>query len=334
MIPQHLYSLAPLTLRNHLRLRYAGDDMCLPMSAFAPADQQRIRDLYQFLGGLFDLFSTGAQCDEITLRRIAEYASEETIRAVVEEARLLGTEIAEGNLPELYAATVHDLRGGGLSLLLGRLQFAHHVGWTPETGRVIYYLARDQRKIFRNALLGLDDPERAIDLSPRLHSAGLIVEKWEDMLLVSGDRQLHLAIQAEFMGPVAACCTEFGALDRILYNLINNACRHTAESTIRLYIFPIPQEKPENLRFVLINRLHPADRERLAGRNLEELFRPGVSTTDSGLGLTVVTDFVGSAFGVLPRPRTTEGGYVGAKIIEEDFVAWFHWPIAREQGAP
>ncbi len=329
MIPQTFYDLAPLTLRNHLRLRYAGDDMCLPMSAFDAADQERIRGIYRYLGGLFQLFPDGPRCDDATLRRIADYASEESIRALTREAQLLGSERPNSDRPELYAATLHDLRGGGLSLLLGRIQFAHHTGWTVETGRVIYFLVRDQRKIFRNALLGLDDLERLIDLQPRLHSAGLIVEKWKDMLLVSGDRQLRLAIQSEFSGPVAACCTEFGALDRILYNLINNACRHTAEPTIRLYLFPIPQENPENLRFVLTNHLHEADRARLAEQNLEELFRPGVSTTDSGLGLTVVTDFVGSAYGVMPRPRTIEGGYAGARIIQDEFVAWFHWPIAQ-----
>lgn len=320
-------ALAPTVLRNNRRRRYQGDDMSLPMSAFVAGDQKRIRALYDFLLQLFELFDSGGNCTEETVRRLQARASTETVRTLYREARELGYDSAANNPTELFAKVVHDLRGGGLNLLLARLQFAQTDGWKIETARAVFFLVRDHLKIMRNALLGLDDQRRAIDMQPKLHRAELILEKWQNALLVREESQTRLVIESLFHGHISESCVEFGALDRILYNLINNACRHAASDTIRMYLVPLANE---NVRFILSNSLTSHDRRDLEHRDLRALFKPGISSTTSGFGLTIVADFVANAYGLISRERALEGGYVGAKVEGDQFLAWFHWPVASD----
>ena len=332
-----LRDLAPLTLRNHRTQRYGGDDMSSPISSFTGGDQRRIHDLYDFLRQLYLIFDAQGDCSEETTQALAAFASPEKISALLSNARQLGYESCAAKPDELLAKTVHDIRSGGLTPLIARLQLAQVSGWKIEDARAIYFLTRDHLKIMRSALPGLDDAQRGIDLSPKLHGTELLVEKWHEATLVTGERRVRLEVEAEFDGHISESCIEFGALDRILYNLINNSSRHAADDLVRLHIFALPSERSdetsETVRFVLINRLSADDRARLAGRDLRELFQPGISSTSSGLGLTVVADFVASAYGIPSRERALNEGYLGAKMEDDQFITWFHWPIARERRA-
>jgi hypothetical protein len=40
-----------------------------------------------------------------------------------------------------------------------------------------------------------------------------------------------------------------------------------------------------------------------------------------------VADLVSRAYGVEPN-RLTGGHYVGAKLVDDEFVTWFHWPLS------
>ena len=72
------------------------------------------------------------------------------------------------------------------------------------------------------------------------------------------------------------------------------------------------------------------DERWLTGRgDLNDLFRSGVSTTGSGLGMTVALDFVRNAYGLGSTSEAFDGGYLGARLVEREFQAWFHWPIAE-----
>jgi signal transduction histidine kinase len=197
-----------------------------------------------------------------------------------------------------------------------------------EAVRSLFFLTRDHLKIMRNALLELDDAKRAEDLEPKLHGIDFIVAKWKGAMLGTEDRQIRLAVDSQFEGNISECCVEFGALDRILYNLMNNACRHTPADEIRLSILPLPQER--DLRFVLANPVRPEDESRLAAQDMAELFKPGVSSTGSGFGMTVAADFVANAYGLGSRDTAVRKAYLGAKMVEGEFTAWFHWPIAPD----
>ena len=56
------------------------------------------------------------------------------------------------------------------------------------------------------------------------------------------------------------------------------------------------------------------------------LFDEGTSTTGSGYGLAIASDFVTHAYGLASRDQAIRGGYLGAMIVKDSFLAWFHWP--------
>jgi K+-sensing histidine kinase KdpD len=226
----------------------------------------------------------------------------------------------------LMAKTLHDLRGGGLTALLGQLQLAQWREIEEPAVSALHFLTRDHLKIMRNALLGLDDVKRNEDLNPKDHGTDLIVQKWHGAFLHGHGRTIRLDVDCPQATAISECCVEFGALDRILYNLINNACRHTASDSIRLFLLPVPGENGKDLRFILVNALSSEDLQRLGALNLATLFLEGTSTTGSGLGLAIISDFVTHAYGLQHLDQAIEGGYLGAKLIEDSFAAWFHWP--------
>ena len=157
------------------------------------------------------------------------------------------------------------------------------------------------------------------------------MEKWEHALLTARGRDdVRLEIDCSYNGAIAECCVEFGAVDRILYNLVNNAARHTADARVRISIAPeLEFGEPTNLCFTVSNRVSQEEEQLLADRDLGALFEPGVSSTGSGFGMTVVADFVGNAFGV-SRNRAVREHYLGAALAEGGFHAWFHWPIVAD----
>ena len=321
-------------LINHRKGRYRGDDLCLPMTEFAPADRALIMEAYQYLERLFAPLQTHhlAGTSETLAQARAFVASQDPI-GLLNCVRRLGMETLSSHEGELMAETVHDLRGGAMSALIGELQLAQLRPSRELNIRQLFFLTRDHLKIMRNALLGLDDPKRQADLIPKMHSVDLIAEKWQHALIGDAERQTRLEVACDFHGNIAECCVEFGALDRVLYNLVNNACRHTASGEVKLAIQSAPEgeKQPENLRFQVSNPVNLVDERHLTAQgDLSALFKPGVSSTGSGFGLTVAVDFVTNAFGLKARAEALDGGYLGAHYIDREFRAWFHWPVAAD----
>jgi signal transduction histidine kinase len=327
-----LLQLRSDNLQNFRKRRYLGDDLCLPLTAFVPEDQRRIRDLYDLLEEGFALFRDMlAAPSEAAIDAAGAFIRRQNVRTLILDAQQFGLDSHEAAPSELLAKTIHDLRGGGLTFLLFNLQIAQTKPTvSPEMIRSLFFLTRDHLKIMRNALLGLDDPKREEDLLPKLHGISFIVEKWQNALLHGGAHEVRLEVDSRFEGCIAECCVEFGALDRILYNLINNAARHAAGEKVVLTIVPLPERDTVDLRFILTNDVSTEDASGLRGRDLAELFKPGVSTTGSGFGMTVAADFVANAYGLSSRDRALREQYLGARLLDQRFAAWFHWPIAPD----
>ncbi len=320
------YDLAPLDLRSRRVRRYLGDDLCLPLNAFAAADQDGIRWLYDFLQELFIVVSVPS---DLLPSNVAAFLDRYDLDEFMGQVRNLGRASQQTDLSPRMAKTVHDIRGGGLTPLLGLLQLLSF----PQAAvalEPVYFLARDHLKIMRNALLGLDDAKRTEDLQPKLHSTDFIVEKWKGATLHHGGRETRLQVECPRRANISECCVEFGALDRILYNMMNNATRHAAGDHIDLTILPIPIERADTLRFVLVNQLRSEDAVHLSQIDPRTLFDAGVSTTGSGYGLNVAAEFVANAFGLDTPRAAVEGGYLGALPQGGEFVAWFHWPTVAD----
>ncbi len=114
-------------------------------------------------------------------------------------------------------------------------------------------------------------------------------------------------------------------MDRILYNLVNNATRFSADNRVDLWIFPIG----DDIRFVVANAVEaPAEawlEERTEG-DLGQLFRGGITRGGQGIGLSNCAALVAAAYGQQGPLKAVESGCLGADVLDGVFHAWFHWP--------
>ncbi len=239
-------------------------------------------------------------------------------------------EVGEANdYPSAQSAILHDIRGGGLFVLLGTLQLFEPSNVTSEDVYRIYCYIRDHSKIMRNGVPELDPERAAVDLQPSAHLLRLVREKWTGSQVAVTGLVKEVQFESDFDGAISARCLEFGALDRVIYNFMNNALRHCAGNAVRFSVFSTGGADHPNVRLAFENEITAADEIRLAkltGSNLEVLFRGGLSTTGGGRGLRNCAEFVTDAYGLASPDAVVAGSYVGARVISGKFVAWFHWP--------
>ncbi len=348
-IPEPLLALAPTHLLNYRHLRYVGDDSCVALEALAERDQVLLRDLYQELTGLLYSIADTTTDDAQKWQAIGRWQELHDLDALIDQVREIGLASHEQASSEELSKAMHDVRGGALSALLGRLQLFDRLPRTEAGLKQLFVLTRDHLKIMRNALTGLDEPRRNADREPKAHSTRLILEKWHESVVGPqwGERSIRMEIDCRYEGPLTACCLESAAVDRIFYNLAANACRYAAGDRLEMVIFPMPEEPPgENLRFVLSNEVSAADAAHLhamippgdlarpsggEGQEVPSIFEAEVSSTGSGFGLTVVADFVVGAFGLRDRAEALRERYVGAVLDGQTFRIWFHWPMIHEK---
>ena len=365
--PEALLALAPHRLPNHRATRYLGDGLFVSMDALAAADQERMRQVYEDLGDLLHRLIAIETDDAGKRRDVQAWMAQGRLAALVRRLHELGQAGATSRAKDAaLARTLHDVRGGAVTGLVGRLEMLDQwPGPLSEKLRMIFCLTRDHLKIMRNALVGLDDARRQADLTRKSHSVALLVEKWHEVLVgpTAGENAVRMRVDCRYDGSVSECCLESAAIDRMFYNLANNARRHTADGAMEMAIFELAEAASSCLRFVLSNAVSPAHALALrrlvadqAGTNgtrnvgaarepaeppspaflrLDPLFVPSVSTTGSGVGLPVVAEFTAHAFGLKNANQAVQEGYVGARLDDsQTFRVWFHWPAARRGLAP
>ncbi len=195
----------------------------------------------------------------------------------------------------------------------------------------IFVLARDHLKIMRSAISDLDSQGYERDRMLRLHPVDLLAQKWNEAEYLFQDKLVDIVFECSFSGNVSERCLEFAALDRVVYNLINNAARNTDDGRVFFSILPLSDEHARHLRFVIYNHVPPEHSTRLRERyadHLGELFQGGFTTGGTGLGMRICADIVGNAYGLSNVKQCIQGGYVGAALVDAFFVNWFHWPVA------
>ncbi len=345
-VPEALLALAPRHLANRRSERYQGDDLCVPLTHLTSRDQTLVLKIYKALGELLDAFADTSTDDAGKWQNALLWMQRHNLDAFINDVRELGETSHTEAASEKLAKAMHDVRGGPLSSLLGRLQLLDHLPRNENQLRAMFVLVRDHLKIMRSAITGLDDRRREADRRPKSHDMGLMLEKWHGSLVGPSSRAqpIRMNVDCRYEGPLTECCLESAAIDRIFYNLATNASRHAASDRIDMAIFPIPEPPGECLRFVLSNEVSETDAAYLraltqsggadsvdkgTSMSLMALFAPMVSSTGSGFGLTVVADFVTSAFGLRDRKEALRERYVGAILDGHTFQTWFHWPMAR-----
>ena len=127
---------------------------------------------------------------------------------------------------------------------------------------------------------------------------------------------------------------EFSALDRVIYNLVNNASQHAADGQVDLIITAVDDQASTHLRFAVVNKVSAEQRAALAerfGDDLSALFRGGFTTGGHGIGMRVCGDFVTQGYGRSSLDAALSDKLLGVDLVDDRFVAWFHWPGERLQ---
>ncbi len=326
----------PAAVANHRVDRFRGEALRLPLSALGEGDRAVARDLYAWLGTI-EAATTPEPGALPTTDGLRAHLAAHPSRSQVWAMQTFGRETPVRDEDSLVAKVVHDVRGGPLTSLLMMLQ-------RVESGRVgsddllrVHYRVRDHRKIMRAALPGIDDAGRERDQTLKRHDVGLLTEKWSQATVpvagVGGDGDVRVRLDQRFQGAVCESCIEFTALDRVIYNLINNALRHASDGGVHVVLSAVPSGAPTSLHVAVANRVDAGEAAALRGRFGDELvglFEGTYSTTGSGLGLRICADMVGNAYGVDDAEDCAAAGYVGALLGDGVFAAWAHWPLAGD----
>ena len=346
---QELGGLGPADLPMLRSERYRGTGQECSLARLDPSDRETVTVLYEHLRGIVEVWR-----EEVTAPDWAEVARRTLALAesgLMGRVGALGATTADDGLQRI----LHDLRGGAATAVLAEaellepgLRSALDRGDVRSEGLgAVVLLARDHTKIMRNALPDLDPEERARDTVENPHRVDDLVERWKDVRYRTLDGLLRVRAERDAPGLLSSGCLGFGAVDRIAYNLINNAARHSADGEVALQVRHVEGDR---VRIAVTNRVDPDHGRWLAGMLGDDpaaLFRWGATRgregivpwtrpgdragPGAGLGLGIVAEFVASAFGVPTAGEALAGRYLGATLLGDRLVGdrlavWFHWP--------
>lgn len=320
-----LHELAPVQLRAYREDRYDGGGFGITLTDLAEEDRAITLRIYQATQGLYEAWLPLRGTGDFSLLRghLGPFAEEGFVAA----AQSLGTATAaRGGMPPAMRKVIHDIRGGGLSLLIGTAAMVDHLAGDDPLLRACVLTARDHAKIMRSLLADIDPEVRAADEATRTHDVHGFVTKWDQSALRVQGKPVLVSVRCLYDGSVTARCLETSSIDRVVYNFINNAARFTADGRVALTIFPVENNL---LRWVVSNAVTRDQSEWLAtatGGDLKKLFRGGLTRGGQGVGLTNCADIVAASFGVTTPEEAVEKGYLGAKVVDHQYHAWFHWP--------
>jgi signal transduction histidine kinase len=323
----------PDRIERYRTERYTGEDAGLSVEQLGSTDRALLEELYSLLRQSFVQVQRGIELQDPmeAMRELENLRWNETIGRFSEA---FGHELPP-SVPREHAAQVyHDMRGSALSVAGARVQLAFLKGNEAELSDLyaIFYAVRDHLKILRNCVTDLDPERRERDLRQKCHSAALLREKWQEF--VSSD--LRIEYHADFDGDISSSCLEFSSLERVLYNMINNAAAHTVDKTIRFFVTALEREAPQNAKFAVANFTRGDELEQITDRfdhDLSPLFDGGFTIGGTGVGLSVVAQTVANAYGLDHPGDASRLGYVGAQINGTEFITWAHWPVADHHEA-
>jgi signal transduction histidine kinase len=303
--------------------RYKGDGLAVRLSDLAEWDVGPLRALYAFL------LELRAQLDRSRSQAaLVAWLDEGRLDRAHEVARTLGRALRSGSQPTRVRQAYHDLRGGSLQALLMHLDLLLDGEGEEGDELRLFVLVRDQLKMMRNAVRDLDPDVYARDMQARGHAMALLHEKWGGVSYPGRRGSVHVSLHAPTGGMVAERCMEFSALDRVLYNLVNNAAQHAADGRVHIEVEPVDQER--QLQFRVINRLTDDQHRRLVESfgqtDISDLMLGGYTTGGHGVGTRVCADMVRHGYGLDSVRAVLDGGYAGAQLVDGYFVAYFHWP--------
>ncbi len=323
-------------LRTPPSLRWAGEGLELSPDVLSADDRSDLDHLYGALRTCYEMWLGGRpDPDWAALAARVRAFGEPPLAGALE--RLGAAALARGDeLPPVARRALHDLRGGAFFAL--RLYGALMDPDAPEPEEVepAVLLARDQAKVVRSLVPSIDPEGHARDRAERAHGMRELVDKWDGFAfpLRNGGTKPAIGVRVECLwrGHLAARCLEAAALDRVIYNLVNNAARFTADGAVRIRVERVTSG---TARIAVANRIERDQAEwlRSAVEEPGDLFLGGVTRGGEGLGLSASASVVARAWGQVDAADAVASGAVGAELENEEFVAWFLWPILAQESA-
>ncbi len=318
--------LAPNKLENHRATRYRADEQALELSAFGARNGPVVVSLYEFLSELAGIVGSDQDLEEPA--PLLAFVARHDVGDLVQRLRRLRAD-SEG---DQLAEALHDIRGGAMTALLVQLSRLGRVPHRAEMARALSIYTRDHMKMMRNVVSDLDEAGRARDLALLPHSLGDLARALREFTATVGEQQVVVDVSCPAGAVIADSCVECAAIDRVAYNFLNNAARYADRPRIALWLVVLESD----LRVAVVNSVSVAQRDvlvELLANDPNALFG-SFTTSGSGHGLRIVSELVGRAYGVPSTEALIKGGYVGAKVVEDGFVGWFHWPLSGAREGP
>lgn len=224
---------------------------------------------------------------------------------------------------------IHDLRGGALSSLSLYLQLAESGDLHAQDIPHMVLLANDHAKMLRTAISDLDRIRYTRDELFLPQPIDTIVQHWRSVFYrIESGQSAHVTCHSTVYGYIADSVIELAALERVLYNLVNNAVRHTAHEDVMIDI-SYYDESHEVVRFSVTNSLTATQAEQLAiltANQPERLILMPLTTTGSGLGLGICADIVAHVFNS-DVDEIIRQNYFTVSWNATRFTVEFVWPM-------
>jgi signal transduction histidine kinase len=323
-------------LPTPLSLRWFGDGLEIPTGSLRGRDLEHLRLLYGALTTCYEGWLEGRpDPDWHALATRIRAFGEPPLRTALEA--LGEATLAASDVPPLLRRAFHDLRGGAFFAL--RLYGILLADEEPSEDLVqpAIFLARDQAKLVRSLVPAMDPEGYRKDREERAHGMRELVDKWDGFQfppVASGEgaQPVDVEVLARWRGDLAARCLEAAALDRVIYNLVNNAARFTTDARVQLLVEAVTHA---TVRIAVRNSLGSGDADWIAsatGGEPDRLFLGGFTRGGTGLGLESSAVIVARAWGQVTAEEAVESGVVGARTADGIFVSWFFWPAFLVDG--
>ncbi len=333
-VSEDLLYLAPtdLSARREPTQRYDGDGFGVRLNRFVESDIELFRKVYEGVKRAHALWLDIR--DHVLDVPFAELLRRYALGQFREprfllNVRAMGSATYElGVPPRDVRGALHDLRSGALLALIGyAVAESKGLQVSDDETRTAVLRARDHARIMRNAIVDLDPVRREVDEHIKSSSMRDFVAKWDGAVYRMGERQISVEFESEFDGNVTHHDSEVAALDRVLYNHVNNAARFAGDDRVRITAFRVNKQL---VRWVVENTLLPDHNFQLVkafNGDLSKLYHGGFTRGGHGIGLSLCAEIVAAACGVTEQDELLESKYVGAEVRDHRYLAWFHWPV-------
>ena len=235
---------------------------------------------------------------------------------------------------ERIQRVIHDIRGGALTSLTLYLHMAEQGDLLARDIPQLVLLANDHAKILRSMVVDLDRIRYTLDEIFHPQSAQQLVTTWH---------QKHYRMPTGHAAMITVDCTiphavvadsviELAALERIVYNLINNAVRHADTPSVQLTIQASPV-RPHMAQITVANSISASQYAKLSAlcpdHNFNRLVTESLSTTNGGLGLGICADIVAHMFHCDSLQAVMAAGLFTLTCTPHQFSVTVAWPLGR-----